>query len=176
MGLFQADGYYEDVEAIPLGELDRRGIRLIILDRDNTCVPWGSDGVSPGVLSWVGRARLRGMLVCLVSNNIFGTSVEASARELGAEICIHHAFKPAPFALWHALSLAGAAPGETVLIGDQVFTDVLAGNLAGLHTILVRPQTRHDLWYTRVLRRLERRVLRGHVFLGKDGHPAPPDS
>ena len=61
----------------------------------------------------------------------------------------------------------GAVPGETVMIGDQVFTDVCAGSLAGVRTILVRPQSRRDLWYTHVFRVFERLALHGVEFDGE---------
>ena len=54
----------------------------------------------------------------------------------------------------------GAEPAESVLIGDQLYTDVWGGNLAGIDTILVRPQTTVDLWYTQIFRIFERRALR----------------
>ena len=58
---------------------------------------------------------------------------------------------------------------QTVLIGDQVFTDVVAANLAGVRTILVRPQSRSDLWYTQLFRLVEEPILRGVRFEGEDG-------
>ena len=57
-----------------------------------------------------------------------------------------------------ALGLVGAKPAEAVLIGDQVFTDVVAGNLAGVRTILVDPQSTTDLWYTHIFRVFERLI------------------
>ena len=66
--------------------------------------------------------------------------------------------KPAPFAVRRALSLVGVEAREAVLIGDQVFTDVMAGNLAGVRTILVEPQSTSDLWYTQIFRVFERAI------------------
>ena len=62
---------------------------------------------------------------------------------------------------------AGVGPEATVMIGDQVFTDVVAGNLAGVRTILVRPQSRSDLWYTHIFRIFERLALLGVTFDGE---------
>ena len=76
--------------------------------------------------------------------------------------------KPAPIAVWRALALEGVPAEQTVLIGDQVFTDVVAANLAGVRTILVHPQTRHDLWYTQLLRLVEEPILRDARFEGED--------
>jgi len=46
------------------------------------------------------------------------------------------------------------------MVGDQLFSDILAGRLAGLFTILVRPTSAEEPWFTRIKRPVERRVLR----------------
>ena len=75
--------------------------------------------------------------------------------------------KPFPFAVRHALRKMGVTADEAVLIGDQVYTDICAGNLAGVRTILVRPQCRRELWYTYVFRAFEALLLRGKRFEGE---------
>lgn len=82
-----------------------------------------------------------------------------SAGELGLE-AISHAMKPAPFALNAGLKRTGVSKDEAVMVGDQLYTDVWAGNLAGIDTILVKPQATTDLWYTQIFRIFERRALR----------------
>ena len=54
------------------------------------------------------------------------------------------------------------------MVGDQLFTDVLGGNLAGMHTILVRPLSVNALPHTRATRKLERAVLKRY---GHDWRP-----
>ena len=61
----------------------------------------------------------------------------------------------------------GEGPEATVMVGDQVFTDVVAGNLAGVRAILVRPQSRRDLWYTQIFRVFEHFALLGVTFEGE---------
>jgi len=163
MGLFSAWRYFERVDQIPVAELAAAGVTCVLIDRDNTCVPRDAKVAPPAVSAWLDEVRAAGIKTCVVSNNFHGSQVEKSARELGCEV-VHHAMKPAPFALRRALSLMGAAADEAVMIGDQVFTDVVAGNLAGVRTILVRPQSRRDLWYTHIMRVGERLVLRGKTF------------
>ena len=163
MGLFSAWRYFERVDQIPVAELAAAGVSCVLIDRDNTCVPRDAKVAPPAVSAWLDEVRAQGIKTCVVSNNFHGSQVEKSARELGCEV-VHHAMKPAPFALGRALSLMGATADEAVMIGDQVFTDVVAGNLAGVRTILVRPQSRRDLWYTHIMRVGERLVLRGKTF------------
>lgn len=167
-GPFAATRYVASLPLVDAGELAREGVSLVLVDRDNTCVPRDTGHAPAEVRAWLDAARAAGLSVCLVSNNFHTAEVAASAAELGCTV-VDHAMKPAPFALRRAMRAAGARADETVMIGDQVFTDVLAGNLAGARTILVRPQSPSDLWYTHLLRALERLVLRDVEFLGEEG-------
>lgn len=142
---------------VDVDELSASGVRCVLFDRDNTVVPRDT-GVAPAdVMDWICRVREAGIALCMVSNNFHSQQVEASAAELGCAV-VHHAMKPAPFAVRRALALVGVEASEAVLIGDQVFTDVMAGNLAGVRTILVEPQSTSDLWYTHIFRVFERAI------------------
>lgn len=142
---------------VDVDELAASGVRCVLFDRDNTVVPRDT-GVAPeSVMDWICRVREAGIALCMVSNNFHSQQVEASAAELGCAV-VHHAMKPAPFAVRRALALVGVDASEAVLIGDQVFTDVMAGNLAGVRTILVEPQSTSDLWYTHIFRIFERAI------------------
>ena len=166
MGLFRATRYAASLPQVSVEDLVADGVRLVLLDRDNTCVPRDAHVPPAEVMAWLERAREAGMRLCLVSNNFHSSQVGATARLMGCEV-VDHAMKPAPFALRRAMRLMGSVPGETVMIGDQVFTDVVAGNLAGVRTVLVRPQSRKDLWYTHIFRVFERLALRGVTFDGE---------
>ena len=142
---------------VDVDELAASGVRCVLFDRDNTVVPRDT-GVAPEpVMDWICRVREAGIALCMVSNNFHSQQVEASAAELGCAV-VHHAMKPAPFAVRRALAIVGVDASEAVLIGDQVFTDVMAGNLAGVRTILVEPQSTSDLWYTHIFRVFERAI------------------
>ena len=160
MRLFSPTRYLSSVARVDLDDLWAQGKRAILLDRDNTLVPRDSDRAPREVEAWLDRARAKGFKLCMVSNNWHRDQVMRSAGELGLE-AISHAMKPAPFALNAGLKRIGAAKGEAVLIGDQLYTDVWAGNFAGIDTILVQPQTSVDLWYTQIFRIFERRALKG---------------
>ncbi len=162
----KAQRYISSVDLIDVEELKAQGIRCVLLDRDNTLVPRDTKVAPPEVREWLGRLQSAHMGVCMVSNNFHTTQVCASAEDLGCEV-VHHAMKPAPVAVWVAMHKMGVRAKQTVLVGDQLFTDVLAGNLAGVHTVLVRPQSRKDLWYTQLFRVVEHVFLRGVRFEGE---------
>lgn len=159
MRLLSPTRYVASVDRIDLDALWRAGKRSILLDRDNTLVPRDGTGAPAAVVAWLDRARAMGFELCMVSNNWHRDQVAASAGELDMDF-ISHAMKPAPFALHAGMKRIGATPEASVLIGDQLYTDVWGGNLAGIDTILVKPQTEIDLWYTRIFRIFERRALR----------------
>lgn len=159
MRIFSPKRYVASVDRIDLDGLWASGKRAILLDRDNTLVPRDRQVAPPAISAWLDRARDMGFKLYMVSNNWHRDQVLRSASELGLQ-AISHAMKPAPFAVRIAMARMGVARGEAVLIGDQLYTDVWAGNLAGVDTILVKPQTSVDLWYTQIFRIFERRALR----------------
>mgnify|MGYP002987748870 CR=1 FL=1 len=159
MSILSPKRYVSRVERIDLDALWAAGKRAIMLDRDNTLVPRDRACAPDSVAAWLDRARELGFKLYMVSNNWHRDQVERSAAELGLDsICF--ACKPLPFALTRALARMGVAREAAVLIGDQLYTDVWSANLAGVDSILVKPQTHVDLWYTRIFRIFERRALR----------------
>lgn len=164
MGLLRATDYVERVELIDPERLAADGIRALLLDRDNTCVPRDAHEAPASVAAWLDDVRAHGIATCLVSNNTHVSHVERSAAELGCDY-VAASFKPLPFAVWRALARLGVPREQACLVGDQLFTDVAAGNAAGVRTILVRPQCDEDLWYTNLLFRVpERALLRNVTF------------
>ena len=166
MPIVRATRYVASVDRIDVDELVASGIRCILLDRDNTLVPRDATVAPPEVGAWLERVRAAGIATCMVSNNFHTKAVCASAKELGCAV-VHHAMKPAPFAVHIALDSMGVPREQALLIGDQLFTDMIAGNLAGVRTVLVRPQSQQDLWYTRLFRVVESAFLRGITFEGE---------
>ena len=166
MGVFAATRYVATIDLVEVDWLIDQGVRCVLMDRDNTCVPRDTMVAPPQVQAWIDRVHAAGIPTCIVSNNFHTRQVERSAAELDSEV-VHHAMKPAPFAVKHALRKMHVTADEAILIGDQLYTDIAAGNLAGVRTILVRPQSTTDLWYTHIFRIGERMMLRGRVFEGE---------
>ncbi|MDI7247795.1 MAG: YqeG family HAD IIIA-type phosphatase [Bacillota bacterium] len=157
------DLYVPSVREIDLSRLVARGIKGIVVDIDNTFVDWGSPDIPEKTLAFFDEARVRGLRMCVLSNN-FRSRIDAICNVLG--IPAARGLKPMPSAFRAALAVLGTTPGETAVIGDQVFTDVLGGNLAGIYTILVIPTSHREFITTRIVRRLERVVL---GYLGRRG-------
>lgn len=93
------------------------------------------------------------MRSCIVSNN-FSLRVRRIGALLGIPV-VGWALKPVPIGFWRAMAIMGTDRATTALVGDQLFTDVLGGNLLGLRTILVDPLSPHEFPTTRLVRRIE---------------------
>jgi HAD superfamily phosphatase (TIGR01668 family) len=113
-----------------------RGIRAVILDLDNTLVPWRSDVVSEEIGGWVRRMRDAGLSLCLLSNTHRPGRLSRLSQTLGIEY-VPRSSKPRRAGFLRAMAMLNASPGETAVIGDQVMTDIWGGNRCGLMTVLV---------------------------------------
>ncbi|MBT9136533.1 MAG: Phosphoglycolate phosphatase [Firmicutes bacterium] len=154
--------YVESIFCLDLEKLKALGIDTIITDLDNTLVPWVEHEANPTLLAWLKELRARGFKVCLVSNAL--EQRIAHFRQVLGIPGLSKANKPSRRAFLQALDLLGSRPEQAAMIGDQVFTDVLGGNRLGLYTILVVPLCRREFLGTRVLRLVERVILRNLVL------------
>lgn len=146
---------HETIYDVDPRQLTSRGLRGLILDLDNTLVPWGVREAPDALGVWVQRARDAGLQLCIVSNS-GGKRVVAFANALGVPV-FTAAWKPHSGKLRRALALMGTTTDTTALVGDQVFTDVFGGNCLGLYTILVRPLSRREFVLTRLGRMIVER-------------------
>ncbi|HEY0614133.1 MAG TPA: YqeG family HAD IIIA-type phosphatase [Candidatus Elarobacter sp.] len=156
MERFRADHHADTLPEVPLDLLAGAGIRGIVVDLDNTVCAYRRPELAPGVAEWVSSARDRGFALVLVSNN-FSERVASVGAKLGIPV-VPNALKPLPFAFLRALKVLGTPRRATVVIGDQLFTDVLGAKLLGLRSILTKPLVENDFPLTRVLRFLERTI------------------
>ncbi len=134
------------------------GIEGLLLDIDCTLKDYKAVEFRAEIIAWIQALREAGFQLCLLSNGR-SARIELLAKQLEIPF-VAEAFKPFPFGCRVALQKLGLSCTQVALIGDQLFADVLAGRLAGLHTILVHPTSPEEPWFTRLKRPLERQVLR----------------
>ncbi len=155
--VLRPDAYAPCLSGVSLDDLRARGFCGLIVDLDNTLVGYGQDDLADDDRRWIASARERGFRICLVSNNFTGRVARICA-ELGVP-GISRALKPLPRGFLAALRVLDTPRHRTVVVGDQLFTDVLGAKLLGLHAILTEPLVAKDWLGTRVLRLLERIML-----------------
>jgi uncharacterized protein len=148
-----------NVHAISLDELSAEGIRGIVIDLDNTLIGWRLKEPAPEVAAWVREALDRGFSIAIVSNNERAW-VKSVATLLGIITFVHTALKPLPFGVIRAVKQMRVRRRETVVVGDQLFADVLAAKLLGIRAILTEPIVSREHRAMWPIRALERYMLR----------------
>lgn len=156
---FLPSEYVKDIFHIKPEVLKEQGIKGIITDLDNTLVAWDCPDATPEIIEWLADMKEAGILVTIVSNNK-EPRVKAFSVPLNIPF-IARAQKPLNTAFVQARKQMGIKKEETVVIGDQLLTDILGGNRKGLHTILVAPVASSDAAITRFNRMIERRIMAG---------------
>lgn len=155
---------------LPLDQLIARPqqpLRALVLDVDRTLLPRRQATLPASMRQWLEAARQR-LPIQLLSNNPSRSRIGGVAEELGLPFTTS-AGKPRRSALRRVLADLDLPPEHVALIGDRLFTDVIAGNRLGLFTVLVKPideqgePCQHDR-----LQKLELRLAR---WAGTTVHP-----
>ena len=159
LDLCRPDESVARVTEIDSARLMSQGFEAMLLDLDNTLLPWQSMVVPDDVREWLDRARSLGTKLCIVSNTHNPRRLRRIAEDLGVQ-SLHRALKPRRTGFARAAEKLGSSSERAVVVGDQILTDVLGGNLAGMHTILVKPMHPREFIGTKVSRLVERVIFR----------------
>ncbi len=136
-------------------------IRLLLLDFDNTIIPYHVSEPSEAFLRWRETVEKAGVQLMIVSNSRKSRRVPDFCETWGLPY-IKRAGKPGPGGIRRAMAQFDALPEETAMVGDQTFTDVLAGNLAGVTSILVKP-----IRFTNLFQRIRYGLEQPWILLGR---------
>lgn len=136
------------------------GIKGVLLDLDNTLLPWKGVDMPEETIDWVRKCKDAGLLVCLVSNTRNLTRLKAMAQQMEVPAVAPTRMKPSRSGFRRALEILDLQPNEAIMIGDQMFTDVWGGNRAGIRTIWVERVAEREFFGTRFSRMAERFLAR----------------
>ena len=131
-------GVYPAVTSIDPHALAQRGIRLVLADLDNTLVPYRVTEPSVEVVAWKKALEENGIQLFLLSNSRKPGRAQRFAEKLGIPYQ-GHSGKPKREGYLRAMERMGCTPEQTVMVGDQIFTDTLGANNAGVIPLLVEP-------------------------------------
>ena len=155
---FFPDIYIDNIFLLPLDQFEKRGIKALVFDIDNTVAPFDMEEAEEEIIELFSFLKDRGYKLCLLSNNN-QKRVEKFNEKLQA-VAVYRAGKPSTKKLKEALWCMGVSPQKAALIGDQVFTDVYCAHRAGVLSVLTRPMCERDQLITKVKRGAERCVLK----------------
>lgn len=145
---------------IPPGFLARQGIELVMLDFDNTIVPYTTDQPTPRVASWLVMVKDLQIHVCVVSNSK-NDRVRRFCKKYRL-YCVTNAKKPFRRGIRQCLERFDTEPGHAMLVGDQIFTDTLGANRCGVQSVLIEAIDNHNIWL-----RLRRKVEGPFRFMAR---------
>lgn len=131
-------GVYPSITDISPKALADRGIRLVLADLDNTLVPYKVIQPPPELIAWKEELRANGVELFLLSNSRKPGRAKKFAEQLGIPYQ-GHSGKPKRAGYLRAMERMGCTPEQTVMVGDQIFTDTLGANNAGVTPLLVQP-------------------------------------
>ena len=124
--------------------LKEYGVTALLMDFDNTIVPYTCDTPTAEMQQWIQMMQASGIFLCIVSNSRKNRVVRF-AEAYGLD-CVTHSRKPFQKGIREAVNRYGLVPEHTALVGDQIYTDVLGGNCGGLVSILITPIHLHNIW------------------------------
>ena len=158
MTFLEPDRYFSRLSHVDIErDILALGFRHVLLDVDNTILTRDTHEVPRDVGVWLGRARDAGIAFCLVSNNWHHGVYELAGR-LELPI-VAKAVKPLPPAFMYAMHKIQANRKNTLVIGDQLVTDVLGAHALGMKAYLLAPLVEQDLPHTLLRRNLERVIM-----------------
>lgn len=156
INLFRPNFYFKKVTDINSQFLKELKVKTILLDVDNTLAPPDSNVLFEGVKIWLENLKNEGFKMIIVSNN--DEKRIASFAKIVDLPYVFHAHKPLPFKIKKYLK---DKTENTVVVGDQILTDILLANLASFKSILIEPQSEDpDRLSFKIKRSFEKYLIR----------------
>lgn len=154
--------YYPTWKTKNISDLDPLSLKAhhvkgIISDLDNTLVAWNLKDSDLTAKSWIASLKDASIPVVIVSNNN-PKRVQKAVEEMGIPY-VGYSLKPTSFGINRALKKLNMPKKDVILVGDQVLTDIFAGAVTRIRTVLVDPLVDTDNWNTKINRIIERPFL-----------------
>ena len=156
--IFRPDIKLKRVTDITPKILKDRNITALILDVDNTLSTHHGQVLTEGLKGWLDLMRQNGIKLTVLSNST-KKRLTPFAKKIGLDF-ISLGLKPLPFGYLRALKRLGVKKENAAIVGDQIFTDTLGGNIVGLNTILLTPIKPETSLRFRMKRRVERYIIK----------------
>ncbi len=150
----------DSVSRVPFEIFEKKGVRLVVFDIDNTLVSYDTPVPGDALREFLLSFEKRGVQVALVSNNS-PERVELFNRSLGF-FAVADAHKPLKRALGPIFDHFAIPKDQILLVGDQLLTDVLTARLWGIRAVTVLPIQPKESLFFRFKRLLEKPFVRAY--------------
>ncbi|MGM9873619.1 MAG: YqeG family HAD IIIA-type phosphatase [Bacilli bacterium] len=132
------------------------GVKNLIIDLDNTLDCYKSDVPNEETKQLIQKLLEKNLNLIIISNNT-KKRVSKYANELKVDY-ISSACKPFRFKIKKYLKNNNLVYNQTILIGDQLLTDIKVANKLKIKSIFVEKLVESDQWTTRFNRHFERKI------------------
>ena len=149
--------YFNNIKDVSIEFLQSHNIKGLLIDVDNTLIDYNKN-VLFGVKEWVDNMNNEGIKLCILSNTNNKRKVENVSRYLEIPF-IYFAMKPLKIGFKKGMNKLKLPNKNIAVIGDQLLTDVLGANRAGMYSILVKPINEKDILITKIKRPLEKKIM-----------------
>ncbi|GAA3626785.1 YqeG family HAD IIIA-type phosphatase [Lactobacillus hamsteri] len=155
--LFRPKYTIDTIYHLDTDKLQEMDVKAVFSDLDNTLLAWNKFETAKEMDKLNQRLAKAGIRLVVISNN--------NAERVGKVLDPYHisfvakARKPLPFAITEERERLGLKKTQVMMVGDQLITDMQAGNLAGVQTVLVKPLVETDKWNTRINRFFEKIIF-----------------
>lgn len=166
MSLFKPTIALRKVTDITPEILRMLGTDAILLDVDNTLAPPDSKVPYEGVQEWIDSTKACGIHIVICSNN-YRKRIKPFSDSVGLD-CVAMSLKPFPFGFNRAKRKLREKPQSVLVVGDQIYTDVLGANLAGMKSILLLPRSEEHGWTIWLRRKMEKNKRKKIKLYGED--------
>ncbi len=158
MNYFYPDIYAQSIYTINYDKLLERGIKCLLFDLDNTCVPYTDKKPTKKLKEHFDKLKDMGFKVIIFSNSP-KDRLEPFKKYLNVDCCAK-AGKPRKNKFLKVLKLYNLNLPDVAIIGDQLVTDIYGGNKVGITTILVNPMSNIDMPFTKIHRFIEKKQIK----------------
>lgn len=170
MGIFDPEYIFDSTVNISPEFLKSIGVKNVFLDVDNTLTTHDNPVPAEGIEDWVRKMKDAGLNLIIISNNNEGR-VAPFAALLGLRYT-YYSLKPLSKGFREGWRITGGNSSDTIVIGDQIYTDVFGAHMAGMRAIMVIPIKEEDGISFRVRRKLEKKHLNRYLesngkYMGK---------
>ncbi|MBQ8193133.1 MAG: YqeG family HAD IIIA-type phosphatase [Bacilli bacterium] len=157
MNYFFPDVYQKSIYTINYQKLKDNGIKCLLFDLDNTCVPYVDRRPTKKLKDHFNKLQDMDFKVIIFSNSP-KERLKPFKKELNIDCC-SKAGKPRKAKFLKVLKTYNYDLSEVAIIGDQLVTDIYGGNKVGIMTILVNPMSDIDMPFTKIHRFIEKKKI-----------------
>lgn len=158
MKIFKPTYLIKNTFDITVADLKKIGVKSVFSDLDNTLVAWNNKDSNQKLREWLSDLKNSGIQVVIISNNT-NQRVARVADDLNVEYQAW-SLKPLPRGIKSTIKKYNLQKNQVIMLGDQIMTDVIAANLSGVRSILVKPLVDDDGFQTVINRFFERIILK----------------